>query len=65
MNGPTDIEKEYELEVTVHSMNVEPQPHFYYFPLDELSEGLSYVARNYGHYDQWAVVITSVYKRRK
>lgn len=52
---------EFELEVTVHSMNRGPT--LYYF--EDLTEGLAYVARHYGHYDQWSVVITHVVKRDK
>lgn len=57
------MEYEYELEVTVNSMNVGTQ--VYYFPLDQLAEGMKFVALRYGHYDQWSVVITRVFKRDK
>lgn len=54
---------EWKLEVTVNSMNAGTQ--LYYFPLDELARGLSFVAANYGHYDQLTVVITRVNVRKK
>jgi hypothetical protein len=54
---------EYELEVTVNSMPAGTQ--IYYFPLNKLVEGLEYVVRTYGHYDQWSVVVTKVYERQK
>lgn len=51
---------QYELEVTVNSMGV-PRPVLFYYPPDQLVKGLSDLAKAYGHFDQWTVVITKIY----